>query len=126
MIARWRSNRGNSLAEVMVCVVIVTLVATATTKGMVFTTEVVGENALHQQAIVLAQQTVERLRTTSYASIESGSSTSANSVFQITRTVSEDSPETGMKQIVVKVDWTWKGQPRSYELATIFAKLTKS
>jgi hypothetical protein len=31
-----------------------------------------------------------------------------------------------MKQITVTVNWTWKGQARSYELATIFAKLTKS
>lgn len=126
MIARWCSERGNSLAEVMVCVVIVTLVATATTKGMVFTTEVVGENTLHQEAIVLAQQTVERLRTTSYSTIESATNTSANGRYQIVRTVTENAPEAGMKQITVKVSWTWKGQPRSYELATIFAKLTKS
>lgn len=126
MNARWRNQTGNSLVEVMVCMVIVTLVATATTKGMVFTTEVVGENTLHQEAIVLAQQAVERLRTTSYDSIESSTTTSANSRYQITRVVTADMPEAGMKQIAVKVSWTWKGQTRKYELATIFAKLTKS
>lgn len=126
MKLRWRSNRGSGLAEVMVCVAIVTLVATATTKGMVFTTEVVGENTLHQEAIVLAQQAVERMRTSSYDSIASSTTTATGGRYQVVRTVAADTPETGMKQITVQINWTWKGQARSYELATIFAKLTKS
>lgn len=124
MSARWRSNTGNTLTEVMVCMVIVTLVATATTKGMVYTTGFVGENTSHQEAITLAQQTVERLRTTSFSAITSGTST--DGIYEIQRTVADNTPETGMKQITVRVTWTWKGQARSYELATIFAKLTKS
>ena len=124
MITRARRNAGNSLIEVMVSMVIVTLVATATTKGMVFTTDVVGENTSHQEAIVLAQQAVERMRTSSYDSIESGTVTKGQ--YQIASTVTPDTPETGMKQIIVKVTWTRKGQTKKYELATIFAKLTKS
>lgn len=124
MSARGRRNAGNSLVEVMVCMVIVTLVATATTKGMVYTTGFVGENTSHQEAITLAQQVVERLRTTSFGSITSGTST--DGIYQVQRTVADNTPENGMKQITVKVTWTWKGQARSYELATIFAKLTKN
>jgi Tfp pilus assembly protein PilV len=124
MSARWRSNAGNSLAEVMVCMVIVTLIATATTKGMVYTTQFVGENTMHQEAITLAQQQVERMRTSTYSAIASGNTT--DGLYQIEKTVGDNMPEFGMKQITVKVKWTWKGQARSYELATIFAKLTKS
>lgn len=126
MRARWFSAAGNSLAEVMVCMVIVTTVATATTKGMVFTSNVVGENTLQQEAIVLAQQTIERLRTTTYSAIESATSTSANGRYTVARVVTDDTPEEGMKQITVTVTWTWKGQQRHYEVATVFAKLTKS
>jgi Tfp pilus assembly protein PilV len=126
MMIRARNDRGSSLTEVMVCMVIVTLVATATTKGMVYSSDVVGENTTHQEAIVLAQQTVERLRTSSYDAIESGQSTSGDGRYEVVREVAPDTPEAGMKQITVTVKWTWKGQARTYELATIFAKLTKS
>lgn len=124
MSARWRTDKGNSLTEVMVCMVIVTLVATATTKGMVYTTEVVGENTMHQEAIVRGQQVVERLRTASFDTIRSGTTISGG--YQINQTVTENTPETGMKHIHVTVNWNWKGQARKYELTTIFAKLTKS
>jgi prepilin-type N-terminal cleavage/methylation domain-containing protein len=126
MTVRWWSERGNSLAEVMVSVVIVAIAAAGTTGGMVFTTNVVGENSLEQSAIVLAQQSLERLRTTPYAEIESGTEISPDRIYTVVRTVEENVPEEGMKHITATVRWTWKGQPRRYELATVFAKLTKS
>jgi prepilin-type N-terminal cleavage/methylation domain-containing protein len=117
---------GYTLMEVLVSMMIVGVAATATTGGMVFTTNVIGENTMHHDAIVLAQKSVERLRTVSYNDIESGSETSADSTYAITRSVTDDDPEEGMKRITVTVSWQWKGVARSYALDTVFAKITKS
>ena len=101
------------------------IAATAATGGMVSTTNLLGENTRYHEAIVLAQQTLERTRTFAYEDIESGTSTE-NGGYTITKTVLDNTPEMGMKQISVTVGWSWKGQARSYVLRTVFGELTKS
>ena len=135
MKARWLANtfgirragsaRGNSILEVLMAMIVTGIAATAATGGVVATTNLLGENTRYHDAIVLAQQTLERTRTIAYEDIES-STTSANGGFTVTNTVLPDTPEVGMKQITVNVSWTWKGNARSYVLRTVFGELTKS
>lgn len=125
MTARWLGNKGNSILEVLMAMVVTGIAATAATGGIVSTTNLLGENTRYHDAIVLAQQSLERTRTIAYEEIESGTSTAAGG-YTITKTVLTETPEPGMKQISVTVSWTWKGSPRSYVLRTVFGELTKS
>lgn len=125
MKARWLGNKGNSILEVLMAMIVTGIAATAATGGVVSTTNLLGENTCYHDAIVLAQQSLERTRTVSYGDIVSGTST-ATGGYTITKTVIDEYPEVGMKQITVAVTWTWKGQARSYTLRTVFGELTKS
>lgn len=117
---------GYTVMEVLVAMLIVAVGAGAAASTMVFTTDAVGESTMRHDAIVLAQKSVERLRTIAYSDIDSGSETSADGTYSVTRDVLFDTPELGMKSITVTVSWQWKGEPRSYVLHTVFARLTKS
>lgn len=117
---------GFTLIEVLVAVVILGLAAAATASSFRGTTNLLGENSLHEQAIGAAQAAVEDLRTIPFEKIESGTETSDDGLFLITTEVIDGSPEPGMKRIIVTTSWEWKGEARSYELQTIYSRLTKS
>lgn len=121
-----KGTAGYTLMEVLVSMIMVGVSATATVKGMVFTTDMVGQNTRLHKAIDLAQATVERLRDLSYDGIASSTTTSTDGKYTIVTAVNEDSPEYGMKTIKVTVSWTWKGLSKSYALDTVFAQLTES
>lgn len=126
MRARWMTTAGSSMIEVLVAMVITGIAATSATSGMVFTTNVLGENTMQHDAIVIAQQSLERMRTLAYEEIVSGTEQVTGGVYTLTKTVLDDTPEQDMKQITVNVTWKWKGKSRSYVLRTVFAQLTKS
>lgn len=118
-------NKGNSILEVLMAMIVIGIAATAATSGVVATTNLLGENTRYHEAIMLAQRSLERTRTISYEEIESGTSVAAGG-YTVTKTVIDEYPEVGMKHITVAVTWTWKGQPRRYALRTVFGELTKS
>jgi hypothetical protein len=100
-----------------------TMIGTVTTASMVSSTDLVGENTTQAEAIVLAQETMEDLRTIPYDSI--GASTKNSSGYKVKTFVDDDTPEPGMKTIEVSVTWKWKGANRSYELHTVYTKINK-
>lgn len=124
MKKRGRENAGNSVLEVLMAMVVTAIAATAATGGLVSTTNLLGENTRYQEAITLAQQSLERSRTIPYDEIIS--STQSTNGYTIARTVLDGTPEVGMKHITVTVSWTWKGQPRNYALRTVFGEISKS
>ncbi len=78
------------------------------------------------EATTLAQDKIEELKNTSYASIAAGSTPEANIDAQgnsggnYTRTtVVDDATLSNMKIIDVAVSWTWKGDPKSTTLKYI-------
>lgn len=124
--SRTPNQRGFTLIEVLAAMLLIALIGGSVTASMVFTTNVVGENGLYDQAIVLSQQALEDLRTYDYDDIVSSTTTSSDSVFTIKRTVTDNSPESGMKSIEVKTTWKWKGKARSYVLKTIYCQINKT
>jgi type II secretory pathway pseudopilin PulG len=120
------NNRGFTLVEALVATFLTVVVGATVTKSMVFTTNVVGENTLQGEAISLAQEALEDLRTIPYEEIVSGSESAANDLFTIEREVEADTPEEGMKEITVTVSWEWKGEERTYALHTVYSKINKT
>jgi Flp pilus assembly protein TadG len=100
------------------------IVGGTVTKSLIFTTDVLGQNEVEAAAIAQAQESIEDLRTYSYEDIEGGTTTSGE--FTITRDVTADSPEDGMKAITVTVSWEWKGESRSYALHTVYSKINRT
>lgn len=121
-----RADLGFTLIEVLVAMVVTALVGGAVTSSIVFTTNIVGENTLAGEAITVAQSAMEGLRTINYDAIQDGSEVSPDGQFAIVRNVFVDSPEPGMKEIQVIVTWSWKGQPRQYELNTVYSQINET
>jgi type II secretory pathway pseudopilin PulG len=121
-----RGEAGFTVVEALVATLLTLVVGAAVTASMVFTTNVVGENTLAAEAIALGQEALEDLRTVPYGDIESGTNTSPDGLFTITRHVVADSPEAGMKRIEVTVRWTWKGHTRSYAFHTVYSRIQKT
>ncbi len=119
-----KEQKGFTLIEVLVAIVVIGLAATATANGMRATTNLLGENSLQGEAITLAQEAVEDLRTVRYEDIANGSRTTADGIYTVTWTALTNNPEIGMKFITVTTAWKWKGQPRSFVLETIYSKIT--
>jgi type II secretory pathway pseudopilin PulG len=121
-----RGNRGFTVLEALVATFLTMVVGATVTKSMIFTTDYVGQNTLEAEAIAVAQEAIEDLRTYSYEDIEGSENTSDDGVFTISREVEDDSPEEGMKEITVTVSWDWKGESRSYALYTVYSKINKT
>jgi prepilin-type N-terminal cleavage/methylation domain-containing protein len=121
-----RSQSGFTLIEVLVAVVVLGLAAAATASGFRSTTSFLGDNALHAEAVTLAQRAVEDLRTIPFEQIDDGARESEDGTYLLTTEVTPDFPERGMKKIVVTVSWDWKGEVRSYALQTVYSRVTKN
>lgn len=119
-----RAGAGFTLVEVLIGLVVVGLAAAATATTMRSAANFVGENATHVEAVALAQAAMEELRTVPYEEIESGGRTSEDGRYAISWKVDADSPETGMKAVAVQTGWTWKGEPRSYVLKTVYSRIS--
>lgn len=119
-----KASRGFTLIEVLVGMLVLGLAAAGTAVTMRSVANYVGENATYVDAIAAAQGAMEDLRARRYEEITSGSATSGG--FSISWNVQPDTPEAGMKAVAVTASWTWKGEPRSYVLKTVYSKLTRS
>lgn len=117
---------GFTIMEVLVTIVVLSLAAFASGTCFTSTTNLLGDNALQDEAVVLTQGVVEGLRTIPYEEIESGTEESEDGTFLLTTEVTDDYPERGMKMISVTASWKWKGTPQDYELQTIYSRLTKN
>jgi prepilin-type N-terminal cleavage/methylation domain-containing protein len=120
-----RPDTGFTLVEILVAVVVLGLAAGATASGFRSTTEFLGENNLHAEAVTVAQRVVEDLRTIPFEDIASATEESEDGTYLITTEVTDDVPDRGMKTIHVTTSWTWKGVEKSYELQTIYSRITK-
>jgi prepilin-type N-terminal cleavage/methylation domain-containing protein len=120
-----RARGGFTLVEVLVAVVIIGLVGAATASSLSSTTNLLGENSHYLTAAALAQATIEDLRAVPYDEMRDEVRESDDGLYVLTTKVVDDSPEPGLKEISVTASWEWKGQPRSYELHTVYMQPTK-
>ncbi len=117
---------GFTLIEVLVGVVVLGIAATATAVTMQSAANFVGENTMHVEAIGMAQETMEGLRSLRYEEVASGGKASGDGRFSISWDVQPDTPEFGMKAVEVRADWVWKGNPRRYVIKTVYSKITRN
>ncbi len=119
-----RHQRGFTLIEVMVAILVVGLAATATATGMRATTNLLSANELHAEAITLTQQAIEDLRTVSYDVMAGGSRVSSDGRFTTSWQVQDGNPGPGMKFITATTNWAWRGTPQTYTLHTVYSRIT--
>lgn len=121
------ASTGFTLIEVLVAMALFAIASAATTSLMFHSTAYIAKSNERSQAIAIAQQTIEDLRTMDYSDIDSGSTTvewkEQAAFFNIDWDVSDDDPEPNMKTIVVSVSWESKGVTNVYEIQSIYTDI---
>jgi len=114
---------GFTLVEVMIAILLL-LVGLLGVAGVAAT--IIQANAFSRQvttATTLAEERMEALKNTPYASLAGGADTPAQFPgFSRTWQVIPDSPITDTSTVLVIVSFTWKGQTRNVQLQTIFRR----
>lgn len=128
-------SRGFTLLEITVAVFLLVMALL----GLISTTTIViKSNSLGHTmttATTLAGDKMEQFKNTTYANLAGGAGAdyaTADSTVQTTSTsetiytrswtITNNSPVTGMKTIVVTVQWDWQGASRSISLSTLLAQ----
>ncbi len=121
-----QTKAGFTLIEVLIAMSIFAIAALAAASLILQSTSMISVNAQHSQAVTLAQQTMEDLRTLSYDDVTSGAQTSTlnNTQYAVSWLVTANSPAPEMKKIILTVSWQNKGVAKNYALETVFTKVT--
>lgn len=116
---------GYSLIELLVAMSIFAVTGSAIATQMVHSTAMISQNAQASQAISIAQQVLEDLRTLAYSDMTSGSETVTwkRREFNVLWDVSEDDPRPGTKTVVVSVAWEDKGETKIYETRSVYSQV---
>jgi prepilin-type N-terminal cleavage/methylation domain-containing protein len=122
---------GFTLVETLVAMVIFAITSLAMTSLMVTGARASAENDLASQAVILAQEDLEDVRTYRYAQMLTAPSRTATSAkgqvtFTIVRTVATDAPAASMKTVTVTVSWNAQGGSRTYATQSIFTQLVSN
>ncbi len=120
---RIEQQKGFTIVEVLVSLMIIGLAATATATGMRATTNHLGSSELQARGIALTQEAVEDLRTLSYDTMQAGSTTTTDG-FRTAWTVEADNPEPMMKLITATTTWNWRGEEQTYTIHTVYSQVT--
>src|SRR5688572_30532743 len=123
-------ERGFSLIEALVALVIFAFVLAGLGVLMLATTETNTQARRQTTALTVAQQKLEELMATSFTAItggndtvnEAGISAGANAYYTRVWTVASNSPGAGMKTIVVTVTWGEKQSDTALQTSTIFTR----
>jgi type IV pilus assembly protein PilV len=120
-VSGMHNSKGFTLVEIMVAI---SILAIALLGLISVTVMIIKSNTFSKSmttATTLANDKMEQLKKTSYASLSSGTDTEAP-IYTRIWTVTQDSPSTGMKTVVVTVQWNWLGITRNVTTNSIIAQ----
>ena len=120
-VSRMHNCKGFTLVEIMVAI---SILAIALLGLISVTVMIIKSNTFSKSmttATTLADDKMEQLKKTSYASLASGTDT-LESIYARTWTVTQNSPASGMKTVVVTVQWNWQGVARNVTVRSIMAQ----
>ena len=123
------SYNGFTLVEVLVAMVIFAISSMAVTMLMMNHTKLVSLNSQASEAIALAQDKLEDLRTMSFADLVSNSAppvTKKGTAYTTSWTVQQNTPTTDMSTLTVTVTWNYQGVTKSYVAKSIFSSVSPS
>ena len=117
---RQKNQKGFTLLEFLVAVLILSigLLGMGTLTGSMMNFNRVAFKST--KAVTLAQDKMEELKGTSYASLSGGND--SESIYTRTWTVAADTPDDDMTTVTVTVTWTSAGDSKEIELKSIVAK----
>jgi type IV pilus assembly protein PilV len=125
LITATQDNRGFTLVEVMVAMVLLLLGLLNSLVGLMAAADYNLTNALRQEAVRIAQEQLENMRVGPYAPIADNNATLQRQVrktlqnFQVNTVVIAGGPSNSLKQVVVTVRWIFKNTMRSHVSGTI-------
>ncbi|HOG08693.1 MAG: prepilin-type N-terminal cleavage/methylation domain-containing protein [Syntrophales bacterium] len=120
-VSRPRRSRGFTLIEIMIAIF---LLVVAMLGVISVTVMVIKGNSFSKTmttATTLAADKMEELKNTAYASVVSGNDTQ-ETLYTRTWVVTNNSPATGMKTVVVTVAWNWQGNNHDVVLRSIVSE----
>jgi type II secretion system protein I len=122
-----RTDAGFTLVEALVAMVIFAIAAAATASLMFHSTSHIARSNEWSQAVAIAQQAIEDIRTLDYEDMESGSGTAPwkgqSAFFTVNWDISKDDPEPGMKTVLISVSWEHKGATKTYETQSVYTDI---
>ena len=119
------NNRGFSLVEVMVAMMILLMVSLALMQTALLSINANMRNALRDEAVAIAEGAMDGARNTPYGSLAGVANTpvlrdvrkQAGFDFTISNTVSTLGG--GAKRVDVRVEWAWKGETFDHTISTV-------
>lgn len=127
-IALCGNKKGMTLIEVMISLVILMVVSLALMQTALLGMKENLRNAIRDEAVNIAEQRMNELRSTATASIALGTQTEteiersfrASSMrFRPTRSVQQVGSDPNTKQITMSISWTYSGQTYTHSVSTI-------
>ena len=119
------SNRGFTLVEVMISMLVLLIGMLGSLVGVMAAADHNLANALRDEAVKIAQEQLENARTGQFALVVNGNIPVQRQVrktlytFQVTTNVASGGLSNSLKLVTVTVQWTFKNQNRSHLAETI-------
>lgn len=119
------TDKGSSLVEVMLSLVILLIVFLALMQTALLSIDSNVKNLLRDEAVGIAEMRMSAIRNTPFASLTAGTTTATdnrnvrNAAVTYTSTTTITSLNTDNMQATISVAWTWKGQNYTHSISTI-------
>ncbi|MCF6179800.1 MAG: prepilin-type N-terminal cleavage/methylation domain-containing protein [Geopsychrobacter sp.] len=114
-------NRGFSLVELMVALVIFMIAVLGMAPLLVTHIRVNAQNQLGASAQDIAVEEMNRLQVMNYPGLAavSPAATTERSLYSLQRIIEGDQPGTDQTRITVKVNWSHQGATKNYQLVAV-------
>lgn len=125
-----QSERGMTLIEVMIAMMILMIVSLALMRTALLGMQVNMENSLRDEASSVIDQTMNPILNTPFDNLPTSLTTTTSTVVrsirktQVTYAMVNTITPLGVenKQVSVSASWTYKGKPQTYNVTTILRK----